>query len=101
MLKENILKDTDFEELSQTRVDSKRRVALGKSIPRQVTSFKVYRNAHGQVILDPMVSIPAHETWLFKNKRASELVRQGLEEAKKGRLTKQREDYSRYSKSKD
>ncbi len=101
MLKPEILKDAEFEELTQARVDSKRRVALGKSIPGEVTSFKVYRNAHGQVILDPMVSIPAHETWLFKNKRASEMVRQGLEEAKRGRLVKPNEDFSRYAKSKD
>ena len=101
MLRPEILKDAEFEEITQARVDSKHRVALGKSIPREVTSFKIYRNAHGQVILDPMVSIPAHETWLFKDKRASQMVRQGLEDAKRGRLVKPKEDFSRYSKSKD
>lgn len=99
--KQDILKDADFEEVTEARVDSKHRVALGKGLPRQVTSFKVYRNAHGQVILDPMVSIPAHETWLFKNKRASGLVREGLEYAKKGRLVKAKEDFSKYVKGKD
>ncbi len=98
MLKLEILKDAEFEEVTQARVDSKHRVALGKNIPSEVTSFKVYRNAHGQVILDPMVSIPAHETWLFKNRRASEMVRQGLEEATKGRLVKAKEDFSKYAK---
>jgi len=34
------------------------------------------------------VSIPAHEAWLFKNKRAADLVRQGLEDARQGRLVK-------------
>ena len=99
--KQDILKDAEFEEITEARVDSKHRVALGKGIPRQVTSFKVYRNAHGQVILDPLVSIPAHETWLFKNKRASALVQQGLEDAKRGRLVKAKEDYSRHIKGKD
>lgn len=98
MLKQEILKDAEFEEITETRVDSKHRVALGRSIPSQVTSFKVYRNAHGQVILDPMVSLPAHEIWLFKNKRASALVQQGLEEAKRGRLVKSKEDFSRHVK---
>lgn len=98
MLKQEILKDAEFEEIAETRVDSKHRVALGRSIPSQVTSFKVYRNAHGQVILDPMVSLPAHEAWLFKNKRASALVQQGLEDAQRGRLVKSKEDFSRYVK---
>lgn len=53
-----------------------------------------------KVILDPLVSIPAHETWLFKNKRASALVKQGLEEAKMGRLIKAKEDFSKYAKGK-
>lgn len=41
-------------------------------------------------------SIPAFETWLFQNKRASALVRQGLEDARRGRLVKPKEDFSRY-----
>ncbi len=98
MLKQEILKDAEFEEVTEARVDSKHRVTLGRTIPSRVTSFKVYRNAHGQVILDPMVSLPAHETWLFRNKRASAMVRRGLEDAKQGRLVKAKEDFSRYVK---
>ena len=89
----------EFEEIAETRVDSKHRVTLGRKIPNQVTSFRVYRNAHGQIMLDPLVSIPAHEAWLFKNKRASALVRKGLEDARKGRLVKSREDFSKHVKS--
>lgn len=96
MRKRDILKDAEFEELTQARVDAKRRVALGKVLGVQVTSFRVYRNAHGQMLLDPMVSIPAHEAWLFKNKRALRLVQRGLEEAAQGRLVKAKEDYSKY-----
>ena len=101
MIKQEILKDTEFQEIAETRVDSKHRVALGRKIPSQVTSFRVYRNVHGQIILDPMVSIPAHEAWLFKNKRASTLVRQGLDDARKGRLVKSKEDFSKHVKGKD
>ena len=101
MLKQEILKDAEFEEMTEARVDSKRRLTLGRAVPSQVRSFKVYRNAHGQVILDPMVSIPAHEAWLFKNKRASGLVQRGLEDAKKGRLLKAKEDFSKYARSED
>lgn len=98
MLRQEILRDAQFEEVAEARVDSKHRITLGRAIPGRVTSFKVYRNAHGQVILDPMVSLPAHETWLFKNKRASAMVWRGLEDAKQGRLVKAKEDFSRYVK---
>jgi hypothetical protein len=101
MIKLDVLKDAEFEEITEARVDSKHRVTLGRTIPGQVRSFRVYRNAHGQVILDPMVSIPAHETWLFKNKRASALVQEGLEDARRGRIVRAKEDFSRYAKGKD
>lgn len=96
MAKQEILKDVEFEALTETRVDAKRRVALGKILMGQVTSFRVYRNAHGQIILDPLVTIPAHEVWLFQNKRAASLVQQGLDDARQGRLRKAKEDFSRY-----
>lgn len=95
MTNQEILRDAEFEVVSEARVDSKRRVTLGRMIAHHVTSFRVYRNTHGQIILDPMVSIPAHEAWLFTNKRAASLVRQGLEDAKRGRLVKSKEDFSK------
>ena len=100
-LKRELLKDAEFEEITEARMDSKHRISLGKGISGRVTSFKVYRNAHGQVILDPMVLLPAHEVWLFKNKKASTLVQQGLEDARGGRLVKAKEDYSRYVEGQD
>jgi hypothetical protein len=47
----------------QARPDAKRRVTLGKALegyPDDV-EFAVYRNAKGQIILDPMVRVPARE----------------------------------------
>lgn len=95
MTKTEILKDAEFESVSEARIDAKHRVTLGK-VAGLVTSFKVYRNAHGQMILDPMVSIPAHEAWVFRNTRAAKLVQEGLEDAKQRRLVKAREDFSKY-----
>ncbi len=100
-MKQELLKDVDFQEVTEARIDAKHRVALGKSLSSQITSFRVYRNAHGQIILDPMVSIPAHEAWLFKSKRASTLVQEGLEDAKHGRVVKSKEDFSKYARGKD
>ena len=101
MAEQELLKDMEFHEVAEARVDAKRRVALGKILGGQITSFRVYRNAHGQIILDPMVSIPAHEAWLFKNKRAATLVQRGLDDAKQGRLVNAKENYSKHVRSDD
>jgi len=77
MTKHELLKDAEFEAVTEARVDAKHRVGLGKILGGQVTSFRVWRNAHGQIILDPMVSVPAHEAWLFQNPRAMRLVQTG------------------------
>jgi len=95
-MKLDVLKDAQFEVVTDARVDAKRRVTLGRLIARQVTSFRIYRNAHGQIILDPLVAIPAHEAWLFQNERAASLVQRGLGDAKRRRLSKAKEDFSKY-----
>ncbi len=98
MFKEDIVKDAHFEEVAEVKLDSKSRITLGKSKNMVKTNiYKVYRNAIGQIILDPQVTIPAHEQWLFKNKEAAQKVKAGLEDAKKGRLVKAREDFSKYA----
>ena len=96
MTKHEILKDPDFEEVADAKVDAKRRVALGKILAQSVSSYRIYRNSFGQIILDPMVTIPAHEAWLFKNKKATQLVKQGLADARKGHVVKAKEDYTNY-----
>ena len=96
MTTREILKDAEFQEVTHARLDTKHRVTLGRLVAGQVTGFRVYRNTHGQIILDPLVSIPAHEAWLFQNKRAASLVAQGLDDAKRGRLRKVKEDFSKH-----
>ncbi len=95
MLESQIVKDTHFEEVTETKVDSKNRITLGKA-KFKVGMYKVYSNSLGQIILDPLVTIPAHEQWLFKNKEALRMVQEGLEAARKGQFVKAREDYSKY-----
>ena len=97
MLKIDIVKDTHFEEVAEVKVDSKSRITIGKGKNAVKTNiYKVYRNAIGQIILDPQVTIPAHEQWLFKNKEAARGVKAGLDDAKKGKLVKATEDYSKF-----
>ena len=65
------------------RPDSKRRVTLGKALAGldEDVRFDVYRNPDGQIVLDPQVSIPASEAWLYRNREALASVRRGLQEA--------------------
>ncbi|OGW95983.1 MAG: hypothetical protein A2Z81_02765 [Omnitrophica WOR_2 bacterium GWA2_45_18] len=92
----SIVKNSQFEEIAEVKVDSKNRITLGKNKVMKIHIYKVYRNTIGQIILDPQITIPAHEQWLFKNKKAAKMVQAGLEDAKQGRLVKAPEDYSKY-----
>jgi len=48
------------------------------------TAFNIYRNAVGQIVLDPVKAIPAAEAWLWENPKALAAVRQGLKESAQG-----------------
>ena len=96
MTRQDILKDANFEEVTEAKVDAKNRVALGKVLGVRVSSYRIYRNNVGQIILDPLVTVPAHEAWLFKNQEAKKRVQEGLEDLRKGRLVKAKEDYRKY-----
>ena len=96
MRESSIVKNNNFEEIAEVRVDSKNRIALGKRGSVRTNIYKVYRNALGEFILVPLVTISAHEQWLFKNPEAAKSVQAGLEDARKRRLVKPREDYSKY-----
>ncbi len=68
------------------RPDTRRRIALGRALEDlDEASFNVYRDEYGRIILEPQVSIPASEAWLFRNKKALALVRRGLAEAAEGK----------------
>lgn len=99
MRKTEIVKDPNFEEVAEVKSDAKNRITLGKKGWKVKTSiYKVYTNALGQIILDPQVTIPAYEQWLFKNEEAKQLVQEGFEAMKKGRVVKAKEDFSKYTK---
>lgn len=69
------------------RPDSKRRLTLGKALAGldEDVRFDVYRNSDGQIVLDPQVSIPASEAWLYRNPAALASVRRGLQELAEGK----------------
>lgn len=71
------------------RPDSRKRVALGKALDDLGdASFNVYKDDEGRIILEPHISIPASEAWLFRNKKALDSVRRGLDEVSRGKTTR-------------
>jgi len=84
-----IIKDSDLKRIpGNVRPDSKKRVVLPSSLVRQDITYHIYCNSVGQIILDPQVTIPASEAWLFNNPDALEAVRRGLADAEQGKVSK-------------
>ena len=79
-----ILRGTDFTQVAEVYADAKRRVTLTR-IKRAEKVYRVYENAIGQIILDPLVMVPASEMWLHENKAAIASVRKGLQESAEGK----------------
>lgn len=66
------------------RPDSKKRVSLGLAIADldKDATFTIYKDSAGRIILEPHVSVPLSEAWLFRNKSARESVARGLKQIK-------------------
>lgn len=82
-----IIKDPNFKGIGKSvKLDSRKRVILPIS-PREGITYRIYTNSVGQIVLDPQVTIPASEVWLFNNPDALALVQQGLSDAAEGRVS--------------
>jgi len=68
--------------------DAKRRIVLPKVPVQEGITYHIYRNSIGQFVLDPQVTIPASEAWLFNDSDALASVRRGLSDAAQGRVSK-------------
>jgi len=79
----------DFVRISKSvKPDKKKRVVLPKELVGEDMTFHIYSNSLGQILLDPQITVPASEAWLFKNHEALDLVRQGLSDAANGKISK-------------
>lgn len=76
--------------------DNKQRVNIGKATSNEEdVLFDIYVNDLGQVMLDPVKLVPAHEAWVFKNKKAMESIKKGLNDSSK-KKTKYLGSFSKY-----
>jgi hypothetical protein len=68
--------------MKSKQVDSRGRIPIGIQFAGRSMTVQVRKD--GSVLLVPCVTIPEREQWLFKNKKALELVKTGLEQAARG-----------------
>ena len=84
-----VIKDTKFKKTADSvKPDVKKRVVLQGIQVREGVTYHIYENSIGQIVLDPQVTIPASEIWLFNNPDAIASVKRGLKDASQGRVRK-------------
>ena len=84
-----IIKDINFKRVAEgVKPDAKKRVVLPKISVQEGITYHIYSNSIGQIILDPQVTIPASEVWLFNNPDALASVWRGLFDAAQGQVSK-------------
>jgi hypothetical protein len=84
-----IIRDADFIRVADSvKPDAKKRVVLqGIQIQEGIT-YHIYKNDIGQIVLDPQVTVPAYEAWLFKNPEALASVKRGLSDVSRGKVSR-------------
>ena len=53
-----------------------------------MSSYRARRQKDGTIILEPFVEIPAEERWIYENPEVLAALKQGIADAKAGRLTR-------------
>ena len=87
-MKRGVIKiDDEFQEVSTKTIDERKRITLGGLI-NDSKRVRLYKNERGEILLVPVVEVPASELWLYENKKAWEDVRKGLQDAAEGRISK-------------
>ena len=87
IMQNNININDDFQEVGTRTMDDRNRLTLGE-IFKGYKRIRLYKNERGEVLLQPVVEVPASELWLFQNREALESVQRGLKEASEGKITK-------------
>src|ERR1700685_343271 len=94
---EIVIKNQDFRFVaSGLSPDSKKRVSLTKVLADAGVTFNIYVNKLGQIVLDPQKAIPAHEAWLFEDKKILASVKRGLKQSAQGK-TKSLGSFAKYA----
>ncbi len=88
MQNNNVLKvDTEVREVDTRTIDDRNRITLGV-ILKGTKRVRVYKSDRGDILLQPLLEVPASEAWLFQNRQALESVQRGLKDASEGKISK-------------
>lgn len=85
--------DEKFIPIGIKSVDTKHRINLGGKIMKLVSkqkaeAYKVFIGQDGDILLKPVVTVPAKEAWIYENKEVLAHIKQGLTEARAGKVEK-------------
>jgi hypothetical protein len=74
------MQEQDFRVVKEvTQSDSRGRLTLGQVVKGK--SYRVMINDEGQILLDPVMSIPERELWLWQNANVLASVQRGIKQA--------------------
>jgi hypothetical protein len=92
------IRNIEFTEMDKTtKPDAKKRITLPGILVQDGVIFRIYHNSIGQILLDPQVTIPASELWLFKDKRALASIDKGMSESVNGQII-DRGSFAKYAR---
>ncbi|MCP4667178.1 MAG: hypothetical protein GY849_12515 [Deltaproteobacteria bacterium] len=79
--------DGEFRAIGTRTIDDRKRLTIGELFG-DFKRVRLYENERGEILLQPVVEIPASELWLFQNREAFESVQKGLMDASLGKISK-------------
>jgi hypothetical protein len=92
------IRNTEFKEIPRTvKPDAKKRITLPDILVKEGVIFSIGYNSLGQILLDPQVTIPASELWVFKNEKVLAAIDKGMSESDRGQ-TIDRGSFTKYAK---
>ncbi len=95
---DDLIKDSRFELVTEIqKPDAKKRLSLGLALEESAAAYNIYRNALGQIVLDPVKAVPLHETWLYESPAALASIKRGLKESAEGKRI-HRGSFAKYSR---
>jgi hypothetical protein len=70
--------------------DDRKRVALGGVMPADVQGvrYRAFRNELGQILLDPVKSVPYYQAWIYENPDHLASIQRGIKDIEAGRVVK-------------
>ncbi|OGO06035.1 MAG: hypothetical protein A2Z76_03990 [Chloroflexi bacterium RBG_13_56_8b] len=92
------IRESDLQRVAESvRPDAKNRVHLPKVLLAKGVTYHIYSTSTGQIVLDPQITIPASEAWIFEDKHALSLVDRGMAESANGQVI-DRGSFAKYTK---